>query len=144
MPSLSVLVPWVQNTINGQAQDVAKPVMAASGGRGVHVEFETVGARLWSSTMKSLVRGGLLVACGASTGDQQPADLRHIFIRRLQFLSSTLGDFDELRNLLGFVQRTAPHRPPTRDRQRIRTRPGTRRAGTPGAGQAVRQSSFAH
>ena len=81
--------------------------MAASGGRGVHVVFETVGARLWSSTMKSLVRGRRLVACGASTGDQPPADLRHIFIRRLQILGSTLGDFDGLRDLLGFVQRTA-------------------------------------
>jgi NADPH:quinone reductase-like Zn-dependent oxidoreductase len=95
------------HTINAQTQDVAKAVMAATGGRGVDVVFENVGARAWSSAMKSLVRGGRLATCGATTGDQPPADLRRIFIRQLQILGSTLGNFDELRSLLAFVQRTA-------------------------------------
>jgi NADPH:quinone reductase-like Zn-dependent oxidoreductase len=56
--------------------------------------------------MKLLVRGGRLVTCGATTGDQPPADLRRIFIRQLQILGSTLGDFNEFRDLLAFVQRT--------------------------------------
>lgn len=94
------------HAINGQAQDVAKAVMAATGGRGVDVVFENVGAAVWASAMKSLVRGGRLVTCGATTGDQPPADLRRIFIRQLQILGSTLGDFDEFRDLLGFVERT--------------------------------------
>jgi NADPH:quinone reductase-like Zn-dependent oxidoreductase len=94
------------HAINGQATDVAKAVLAATGGRGVDVVFENVGAAVWSSAMKSLVRGGRLVTCGATTGDQPPADLRRIFIRQLQILGSTLGDFNEFRDLLAFVQRT--------------------------------------
>ncbi len=92
--------------INGRTQDVAKAVMAATGGRGVDVVFENVGEAVWASAMKSLVRGGRLVTCGATTGDQPPADLRRIFIRQLQILGSTLGDFNEFRDLLAFVQRT--------------------------------------
>lgn len=94
------------HAINGQTEDVAKTVMAATGGRGVDVVVENVGAAVWSQAMKSLVRGGRLVTCGATTGDQPSADLRRIFIRQLQILGSTLGDLNEFRDLLDFVQRT--------------------------------------
>jgi NADPH:quinone reductase-like Zn-dependent oxidoreductase len=85
---------------------VVKSVMAATDGRGVDVVFENVGAAVWSPAMKSLVRGGRLVTCGATSGDQPPADLRRIFIRQLQIFGSTLGDFGEFRDLLRFVERT--------------------------------------
>ena len=94
------------HTINGKTQDVAKEVMALTGGRGVDVVFENVGAAVWSSAMKSLVRGGRLVTCGATSGDQPPADIKRIFIRQLQILGSTLGNFDEFRDLLSLVERT--------------------------------------
>jgi len=94
------------HAINGATGDVAREVMALTGGRGVDVVIENVGQAVWSSAMKSLVRGGRLVTCGATTGDQPPADLRRIFIRQLQIFGSTLGDLDEFRNLLAFVQRT--------------------------------------
>lgn len=94
------------HAINSSTEDVAKAVLAATGGRGVDVVFENVGAAAWSAAMKSLVRGGRLVTCGATSGDQPPADLRRIFIRQLQILGSTLGDFNEFRDLLGFVERT--------------------------------------
>lgn len=94
------------HAINGKTQDVAKEVMALTGGRGVDVVLENVGAAVWSSAMKSLVRGGRLVTCGATSGDQPPADIRRIFIRQLQILGSTLGNFDEFRDLLSLVART--------------------------------------
>lgn len=94
------------HTINGQREDVVKSVMGATGGRGVDVVFENVGAAVWSAAMKSLVRGGRLVTCGATSGDQPPADLRRIFIRQLQIIGSTAGNFNEFSDLLGFVART--------------------------------------
>lgn len=97
------------HAINGVTQDVAKTVMALTGGRGVDVVIENVGSAVWSSALKSLVRGGRIVTCGATTGDQPPADLRRIFIRQLQILGSTLGDLDEFQNLLAFTQRTEMH-----------------------------------
>ena len=91
--------------IHSSTQEVAKAVLAYTDGRGVDVVIENVGAAVWSSAMKSLVRGGRLVTCGATSGDQPPADLRRIFIRQLQILGSTLGDYSELRALLMFVER---------------------------------------
>ena len=64
--------------------------------------FENVGAAVWGSALKSLVRGGRIVTCGATTGDQPGADLRRVFIRQLQIYGSTLGNLSELQELLAF------------------------------------------
>jgi NADPH:quinone reductase-like Zn-dependent oxidoreductase len=95
------------HAIHSATHEVSKEVMALTGGRGVDVVFENVGAEVWSSAMKSLVRGGRLVTCGATSGDQPPADLRRIFIRQLQILGSTLGNLHEFAALLALVERSA-------------------------------------
>lgn len=87
-------------SINGATQDVAKRVMELTGGRGVDVVIENVGAAVWSAALKSVVRGGRIVTCGATTGDQPPADLRRVFIRQLQIFGSTMGDPGEFADLL--------------------------------------------
>ncbi|CAN0628190.1 NADPH:quinone reductase [Burkholderia multivorans] len=91
--------------INGATQDVVREVMAITGGRGVDVVIENVGQAVWPDALKSLTRGGRIVTCGATTGDQPSADLRRIFVRQLQIFGSTLGNFDEYRDLLTFVAR---------------------------------------
>ncbi len=93
------------HAINGATHNVAKDVLAATGGRGVDVVFENVGAAVWDSALKSAVRGGRIVTCGATSGDQPGADLRRVFIRQLQILGSTLGDPRELHDLLTAVER---------------------------------------
>lgn len=91
--------------INGRTQDVANTVQSLTGGRGVDVVIENVGEVVWPAAMRSLVRGGRLVTCGATSGDQPPADLRRIFIRQLQILGSTAGTLSDFRTLLAFVER---------------------------------------
>ena len=93
------------HVIDSGRDDVAKSALAATDGRGVDVVFEIVGEAAWPAAMKSLVRGGRLVTCGASSGDQPGADLRRLFIRQLRVLGSTLGTVAELRDLLAFCQR---------------------------------------
>jgi NADPH:quinone reductase-like Zn-dependent oxidoreductase len=83
-------------------QDVAKEVMRLTDKRGVDVVFENVGAAVWDSALKSAVRGGRIVTCGATTGDQPGADLRRVFIRQLQIYGSTLGNLAELQALVHF------------------------------------------
>ena len=92
------------HAVNG-AEDVAKRVLALTAGRGVDVVIENVGAAVWGSALKSLVRGGRIVTCGATSGDQPGADLRRLFIRQLQVLGSTMGDPHELRSLLALCAR---------------------------------------
>ena len=91
--------------IDSSKQDVAREVMRLTGKRGVDVVFENVGAAVWDSALRSLVRGGRIVTCGATTGDQPGADLRRLFIRQLQVYGSTLGNLAELRDLVQFCER---------------------------------------
>ena len=90
--------------IHSPDQDIVKSVMAFTDGRGVDLVIENIGEAVWGAAMKSLVRGGRLVTCGATSGDQPPADLRRIFIRQLQILGSTLGNRQELQALLTFCE----------------------------------------
>ncbi|MGJ7459462.1 zinc-binding dehydrogenase [Halomonas sp. RA08-2] len=91
--------------INGSTEEVARRVMALTDGRGVDVVVENVGEAVWASAMKSLVRGGRLVTCGATSGDQPPADLKRLFIRQLQIIGSTSGNASEFKDLLAYVER---------------------------------------
>jgi NADPH:quinone reductase-like Zn-dependent oxidoreductase len=71
--------------------------------RGVDVVVENVGKAVWPAAMRSLVRGGRLVTCGATTGDDPSADLRRLFIRQLQVLGSTLGNRAECAAMFAFI-----------------------------------------
>ena len=88
--------------ICSSTHDVVKEVMRLTDKRGVDVVFENVGAAVWDSALKSAVRGGRIVTCGATTGDQPGADLRRVFIRQLQIYGSTLGNLAELQALVQF------------------------------------------
>lgn len=88
------------HVIQAPPAEVSKTVLELTGGRGVDLVIENVGAAMWSQALKSLVRGGRLVTCGATSGDQPGADLRRMFIRQLQVLGSTLGDLHEFADLL--------------------------------------------
>lgn len=88
--------------ICSSTHDVVNEVMRLTAKRGVDVVFENVGAAVWDSALKSAVRGGRVVTCGATSGDQPGADLRRVFIRQLQIYGSTLGNLAELRDLVRF------------------------------------------
>jgi NADPH:quinone reductase-like Zn-dependent oxidoreductase len=90
--------------IQTSKENVVKSVMAFTGKRGVDLVIENVGEAVWGDAMKSLVRGGRLVTCGATSGDQPSADLRRIFIRQLQIFGSTLGNLQEFKDLLAFCE----------------------------------------
>lgn len=96
--------------VHSASQDIARTVLELTGRRGVDVVIENVGVAVWSAALKSLVRGGPLVSCGATSGDQPGADLRRMFIRQLKVFGSTLGNLAEFRDLLVLCERS-PMRP---------------------------------
>ena len=71
--------------------------------RGVDVVIENVGKAVWPTAMRALVRGGRLVTCGATTGDDPSADLRRLFIRQLAVFGSTLGTRAEFADMIAFI-----------------------------------------
>lgn len=67
---------------------------------GVDLVLDTVGAKTWPTSLRSLARGGHLVTCGATTGAHPSADLQRMFIRQLSVQGSTLGSIEEFRRLI--------------------------------------------
>jgi len=103
-PVLSDLTnPWawlqelgVTYVADSRSLSFAAAVRSATGGRGVDVVVEHTGTATWDHSLKSLVRGGRLVTCGATTGHDARIDLRFLFGRQLSLLGSYMGRKGEL------------------------------------------------
>lgn len=93
------------HTILG-VEGLAKAVLGLTAGRGVDIVFENVGQAVWPEALRSMVRGGRIVTCGATSGDRPSAELSRLFVRQLQVFGSTLGTFGEFEDLLRFCGST--------------------------------------
>ena len=74
--------------------------------RQVETVADNIGADTWAHSIRSLKPGGTLVTCGATSGHQPGAELRHIFFRQLRVIGATMGTRHELERLLALVART--------------------------------------
>jgi NADPH:quinone reductase-like Zn-dependent oxidoreductase len=68
--------------------------------------IETVGKATWEHSLRALRPGGTLVVSGATSGPNPPADLNRVFFLQLRVVGSTMGDREELRDLLALCART--------------------------------------
>ncbi|HOD80332.1 MAG TPA: zinc-binding dehydrogenase [Phycisphaerae bacterium] len=80
--------------------DLAAAVGELTGGRGVDVAFDTVGAATWALDFAVVRRGGRIVLCGVTTGAAAPTDLRALYWNQLTVLGSTSGSHEDFRQLL--------------------------------------------
>ena len=92
-------------TINYKDQDVAKEVKKITGGQGVDVVFEHVGAVLWQHAMRSMGIGARLVTCGATTGPKVEIDLRFFFSRQYSIMGCHMGSRADLLKVLQLIER---------------------------------------
>jgi NADPH:quinone reductase-like Zn-dependent oxidoreductase len=76
--------------------EFAREVKQLTGGRGVDVVFEHVGAATWDQSIFSLKTGGRLVTCGATTGFESKININYLFGRQLSILGSFMGQKSEL------------------------------------------------
>ncbi|MBW3095973.1 zinc-binding dehydrogenase [Pseudohoeflea coraliihabitans] len=75
-----------------------------TGGRGVDIVFEHVGAATWEGSLKALARGGRLVTCGGHSGFQVGFNLWHLFVKEQTLIGSfggTRRDFLEVMKMGG-------------------------------------------
>lgn len=91
--------------IDHYQQNIPAEVKKLTGGRGVDVVFEHVGAATWGASVRSLARGGRLATCGATTGADVGVDLRFLFSRQQSLLGSYMGSLGELHTVLKFIFR---------------------------------------
>jgi NADPH:quinone reductase-like Zn-dependent oxidoreductase len=68
----------------------------------VDAVMETVGQATWGHSIRSLKPGGVLVVCGATSGDAPPAELTRVYFLQLSVVGSTMGTRDELERLIHF------------------------------------------
>lgn len=80
-----------------------KRLKAQTGGRGVDVVLDSVGAALWSSILRVVAVRGRIVSYGATTGHAAPVDLRHLFWKQFEILGSTMGTPAEFRRAMTAV-----------------------------------------
>ncbi len=89
--------------IDHYKQKISEEVRKITNKQGVDIVVEHVGAATWDESVKSLMSGGTLVTCGATTGPNVSIDLRHLFARQLSLLGSYMGTMGELHEVLKHV-----------------------------------------
>lgn len=76
--------------INYRDEDFAARVLAATGGRGVDVVLDHIGAKYLAKNLEALAIGGRLVEIGLMGGAQTEVNLGLLLVRRLAIIGSTL------------------------------------------------------
>lgn len=83
--------------------EIDHEVRTATAKKGVDLIIDSVGGSQWVPMLKSLKNGGTLVTCGATDGYDPKEDLRHIFYRQLRILGSTMGNHQEMKEVMKHV-----------------------------------------
>lgn len=83
--------------------DWSREVKKLTGGRGVDVVVDHLGASTFEGSLRVLVKGGRFVTCGATTGPITQIPLNLVFFKSLSVLGSTMGSRGELFKLLELV-----------------------------------------
>ncbi len=86
--------------INYKKKDFSQEVKRLTGGRGVDIIFESVGADVWEGCLKSLARQGRLVTCGCTSGPIVQNDIRYLYMKNISIMGSTMGTKEDILTLL--------------------------------------------
>jgi NADPH:quinone reductase-like Zn-dependent oxidoreductase len=84
--------------------EIHKAVYELTGGQGVDVAVEHVGAAVFMQCLKALKRGGRLVTCGTTTGGQFEVDMQMLYAKHLTVYGSFMGSMSETLELLPLVE----------------------------------------
>ena len=85
--------------------DWAQQVIEATGGRGVDVVQDNVGALTWVDSLKTLARNGRMVVCGSHSGRRLDLAIPQIYHRQLSILGANGGTYNELVTVLELANR---------------------------------------
>ncbi len=95
------------HVVNYRDTDWVEQVVAATGGRGVDVAQDLVGALTWADSLRTLARNGRMVVCGSHSGKQFDLAIPQIYHRQLSILGSNGGTYNELCAALELANRGA-------------------------------------
>ena len=92
-----------EEAVNYRATDFAVEVRRWTGGPGVDVVVDHIGADTFERSLRCLAKGGRYVTCGATSGYELKTDFRLVFFKSLSILGSTMGGSHELATVLSLV-----------------------------------------
>jgi NADPH:quinone reductase-like Zn-dependent oxidoreductase len=78
-------------------------VLGVTGGAGVHLAADPVGAPTWVQTIRSLRRGGRMTICGASGGERPDFDIREVYQRHRRIVGAPMGNVGDLRAVMSAI-----------------------------------------
>jgi NADPH:quinone reductase-like Zn-dependent oxidoreductase len=84
----------------GGIEDWAQEV---TGGKGMDLVIESVGAATWRQSIRSLAAGGCIAVCGATSGDRPNISIRELYQRHGRIVGAPIGgrpDFDDVMELV--------------------------------------------
>jgi NADPH:quinone reductase-like Zn-dependent oxidoreductase len=84
--------------INYRTQDLTAEVLRLTGGNGVNVVFENIGAPdLFPKAFASLARLGRLITAGGHGGGVVPLDVNHLYLNQITVMGATGGSADDVK-----------------------------------------------
>ena len=91
--------------INYKEEDIAEQVKAFTGGAGVDVLVDHVGAEFFASAFNSLRPGGRYTICGATTGLRAELHLGLLFTRQLEIYGTFMGSKEDMRQIVEMLNK---------------------------------------
>ncbi len=83
-------------TINYTTHDLAEEARRLTGGRGVDMVVENVGAEIMDRSIRALARNGRVVTCGATAGNDATFNVSRFFLSQQAIIGSFMGTKAEM------------------------------------------------
>jgi NADPH2:quinone reductase len=93
-----------EQVFNYREDDWVQAVLNETGGRGVDLVQDNVGAKTWPSALKVLAGNGRLVSTGSHSGAEVTFDLSQIYHRQLRIIGANGGTYQELATILDLME----------------------------------------
>jgi NADPH:quinone reductase-like Zn-dependent oxidoreductase len=94
-----------EQVFNYREDDWVQAVLNETGGRGVDLVQDNVGAKTWPSALEMLAGNGRLVSTGSHSGAEVTFDLSQIYHRQLRIIGANGGTYQELATVLDLMER---------------------------------------
>ncbi|MGI0014227.1 MAG: zinc-binding dehydrogenase, partial [Nitrososphaera sp.] len=91
--------------IDRSSQNVAEQVEKMTGGTGVDIVIDHVGASTWRTSIAVLKHGGRMAVCGMTSGNEATVPVRTFYTKQIAMAGALLGTKGQLIELVGFVTR---------------------------------------